>query len=90
MRMVLNGRFWANVKFIVDFIQPIYEVIKFAYSNKPCLGEIYEEIDSLCQRNKIIKDVRDFYLYPLIEEKVHGRWNKLNTSLHCVVNGHKS
>lgn len=82
--MVLDDRFWADVKFVVDFIQPICEVIKFADLDKPCLGEIYEEIDSMCERIKKITDAKDPSLYSLIEEKLHGRSNKLNTPLHCA------
>lgn len=82
--MILDDRFWADVKFVVNFMQPICEVIKFVDSDKPCLGEIYEEIDSMCEIIKKITDAKDPSLYPLIEEKLHGRWNKLNTTLHCA------
>ncbi|XP_059063854.1 uncharacterized protein LOC131856294 [Cryptomeria japonica] len=82
--MVLDEHFWADVKFVVDFIKPICEVIKFADSDKACLGEVYEAIDSMCERVKKITDAKDISLYPLIEEKLHGRWNKLNTPLHCA------
>lgn len=83
--MILDDHFWVDVKFVVDFIQPICEVIKLADSNKPCLGEIYEEIDSMYERIKKIINAKDTSLYPLIEAKLHGKWNKLNTPLHCVV-----
>ncbi|XP_059078050.1 uncharacterized protein LOC131876626 [Cryptomeria japonica] len=82
--MVLDELFWVDVKFVVDFIKPICEVIKFADSDKACLGEVYEAIDSMCERVKKITDAKDISLYPLIEEKLHGRWNKLNTPLHCA------
>ncbi|XP_059076405.1 uncharacterized protein LOC131078326 [Cryptomeria japonica] len=82
--MVLDEHFWADVKFVVDFIKPICEVIKFADSDKACLGEVYEAIDSMCERVKKITDAKDISLYPLIEAKLHGRWNKLNTPLHCA------
>ncbi|KAH9298202.1 hypothetical protein KI387_029884, partial [Taxus chinensis] len=83
-KMVLDNLFWVDVKFVVDFIQPICEVIRFVDSDKPCLGEVYEEIDSMCERIRKITDSKDPSLYPLIKEKVHGRWNKLNTPLHCA------
>lgn len=38
--MVLDDHFWADVKFVVDFIKPICEVIKFVDLGKPCLGEL--------------------------------------------------
>lgn len=82
--MVPDDYSWTDVKFVVDFIKPICEVIRFADSNKPFLRENCEEIDSMCERVKKITDAIDPSLYPLIEEKIHGRWSKLNTTLHCV------
>ena len=82
--MILDEHFWADVKFVVEFIKPICELIRFADSDKACLGEIYEAIDSMCEKVKTITDIKDPSLYPLIEEKLHGRWNKLNTPLHCA------
>ncbi|XP_057816873.1 uncharacterized protein LOC131030158 [Cryptomeria japonica] len=82
--MVLDQYSWVDIKFVVDFIKPICEVIRFANSNMTCLGEVYETIDSMCEQVKKIADAKDISLYPLIEEKLHGRWNKLNTPLRCV------
>ncbi|XP_057825358.2 uncharacterized protein LOC131037296 [Cryptomeria japonica] len=71
--MVLDEHFWADVKFVVDFIKPICEVIRFADLDKACLGEVYEAIDSMRERVKKIINAKDISLYPLIEEKLHGR-----------------
>ena len=58
-RMILDDHFWADVRFVVDFIEPINDVIRFADTNSSCLGEIYECIDSMCERIKTVTDARD-------------------------------
>lgn len=71
--LVLDDHFWADVRFVLNFIRPICELIKFANSEKPRLGEVYEEIHSMCERVKKITNAKDLSLYPLTEEKLHGR-----------------
>eukprot|EP01018_Ginkgo_biloba_P015686 Gb_14230 [translate_table: standard] len=82
-RMTLDDHFWANVKFVVDFIEPVNDVIRFA-NTASCLGEIYECIDSMCERIKAVTNARDTTLYPKLMEKIHGQWNELNTPLHMA------
>lgn len=52
--MVLDEHFWTDIKFVVDFIKPICEVIRFVDSDKAFLGEVYEAIDTMCERVKKI------------------------------------
>ena len=72
---------FVDAKFVLNLIKPICEVIIFTDSGKACLGEVYKAKDSMCERVKKITDARGLYLYPLTEEKLHGRWEKLNTPL---------
>eukprot|EP01018_Ginkgo_biloba_P001699 Gb_24962 [translate_table: standard] len=83
-RIILDDHFWADVEFVVDFIEPIKDVICFANSDSPCLEEMYERIDSMCERIKTVTDARDTTLYPKLMEKIHRQWNKLNTHLHMA------
>eukprot|EP01018_Ginkgo_biloba_P020946 Gb_12097 [translate_table: standard] len=62
--MILDDHFWADVKFVVDFIEPVNDVICFADTDSSYLGEIYECIDSMCERIKTVTDARDTTLYP--------------------------
>eukprot|EP01018_Ginkgo_biloba_P010149 Gb_26025 [translate_table: standard] len=40
-RMILDDQFWVDVKFIVDVIEPIIDVIRYGDIDSPCLGEVY-------------------------------------------------
>lgn len=57
--MLLNDDWWVEVKYIVSFTAPIVELIRYADSNCPCLGEIYESIDSMIKKIKSIIRQRD-------------------------------
>lgn len=36
--IILDDHFWADVKFVVDFFEPINDVIHFVDSDSPSLG----------------------------------------------------
>ena len=52
--IVLDGQFWASVKFVLQFAKPIYHMIWFADTYKPVIGEVYEQMDSMLGQ---IKDI---------------------------------
>lgn len=83
-RLILDDRFWTDVKFVMEFVEPICDMIRYADTYAPCLGEIYENIDSMCERIQSITDRRDPTLWPQLQSFIHWRWNKLNTPLHMA------
>jgi hypothetical protein len=58
-QMLLNDDWWVDVKYIVSFTSPIVELIRYADSDSPNLGEIYESIDSMIGKIKSIMRQRD-------------------------------
>ena len=40
---VLDGQFWASVKFVLQFTKPVYHMIQFANKDKSIIGEVYEQ-----------------------------------------------
>ena len=44
---VLDGQFWTSVKFVLQFTKPIYHMIRFADTDKPIIGEVHEQMDSM-------------------------------------------
>ena len=83
-RLILDDRFWADVKFVVEFVEPICDMLRYADTDGPCLGEIYENMDSMCERIRSIVEVKDPNLWVQLETMIHGRWNKLNNPLHMA------
>ena len=84
--MFLNEDWWAESKYVVSFICPIVELIRYADPDSPGLGEIYEWMDCMvgkvrhiiCQRNPSLEFFQE------IHKTIEKRWSKLNTSLHMA------
>ena len=60
---VLDGQFWASVKFVLQFTKPIYHMIRFADTNKSVTGEVYEQMDSMLGQIKDIVESKDPIVY---------------------------
>jgi len=80
----LDGQFWKSVRQVLDFTKPIYHMIRFADTDKPVIGEVYEQMDTMLGQIKDIVHNRDPDLYKMIHDFVCVRWNKLNLPLHCL------
>lgn len=82
--LILDDEFWADMKFVMEFTKSICDMVRYADTDGPCLGEIYENMDSMCERIKSIIDRKDPTLWPLLQSFIHGWWNKWNTPLHMA------
>ena len=81
---VLDSYFWSQVKYVLQFTKPIYYMIKFADSDRPVIGEVYEQMDSMLGQIKDIVEPRDTTLYNYIRVEVQNRWEMLNIPLHAL------
>ena len=72
----LDGQFWTSVRQVLDFTKPIYHMIRFADTDKPVIGEVYEQMDTMLGQMKDIVHNNDPNLYKLIRDFVCVRWNK--------------
>jgi hypothetical protein len=59
---VLDNQFWSQVRFVLQFTKPIYHMIKFADSDRPIIGEVYGQMDSMLGKIKDIVEPRDVNL----------------------------
>ena len=59
-------------------------MIKFADSDQPIIGAVYEQMDSMLGQIKDIVEPRDVNLYNLIRVEVEKRWEMLNIPLHAL------
>ena len=66
----LDGQFWTSVKHVLDLTKPIYHMIRFADTDKPVIGEVYEQMDTMLGQIKDIVHNRDLDLYKLIHDCV--------------------
>ena len=81
---VLDAHFWAQVKYVLQFTKPVYNMICFADTNQPVIGEVYEQMDSMLSHIKDIVEQRDAILYDHIHKHVVNRWDNLNVPLHAL------
>ena len=50
--MILSDRWWDVVDYILEFIAPIYDMLRVAGTDKPCLHLVYEMWDSMIEKVK--------------------------------------
>jgi hypothetical protein len=64
--LILNDDFWSRVEYVLEFTEPIMSMLRFADTDEPCLGDIYDAMDSMLERVKMVS--LDFYtiLYPCL------------------------
>ena len=78
---------FASCIYICSVIAPIVDVIRYANTNAPSLGEIYETIDNMLGKMKRIvaaKDTTLRFYEEQIKPIVMQRWNMMNTPLHMI------
>ena len=88
---VLDEDWWYQVKYIVEFTEPIYSMLRAADTDKPCLHLIYEMWDSMIEKVKSIIFNREGLgpldsspFFDTIDGILQQRWLKSSTPLHCL------
>jgi hypothetical protein len=88
---ILNDVWWDNVDYIVQFTEPIYEMIRVADIDSPILHRVCEMWDSIIEKVK-----KEIYRFEGLEEDqsctffdvvyniLIDRWTKNCTPLHCL------
>jgi hypothetical protein len=51
-KKILSNHWWESVSYIVDFTEPIYEILRLADKDEPCLHLIYEMWDTMIENVK--------------------------------------
>ena len=87
---VLSAVWWCKVKYIVDFTEPIYEMLRVADTDTPCLHLIYEMWDSMIEKVKKTiyqheeEESEESTFYNVVHSILVNHWAKGNTPLHCL------
>ena len=48
--MILSDRWWDTINQILEFTAPIYDMLRIADTDKPCLHLVYEMWDSMIEK----------------------------------------
>jgi hypothetical protein len=59
-------------------------MIKFSDLDRPIIGEVYEQMDSMIGLIKDIVEPKDVDMYNLIRVEVEKQWEMLNIPLHAL------
>ena len=43
----------------MEFVEPMCDMLRYANTDGPCLGENYENMDSMCEKIRSITDEKD-------------------------------
>ncbi|XP_062206164.1 uncharacterized protein LOC133908053 [Phragmites australis] len=88
---LLDDVWWDQVRYIVDFTEPIYSMLRGADTDKPSLHLIYEMWDTMIEK---VKDCiyrhegkrhdEESVFYEIVHGILVARWAKSNTPLHCL------
>ena len=88
---VLSNVWWDKIDYIPSFTLPVYKMLRFCDTDKPCLHLVYEMWDSMIERVKATNYRRegkleneDSTLYSVVHQILVERWTKSSTPLHCL------
>uniref|UniRef100_A0A803MM66 DUF659 domain-containing protein n=1 Tax=Chenopodium quinoa TaxID=63459 RepID=A0A803MM66_CHEQI len=89
--VILLDMWWDTIDYVIDFTNPIYDMIRYCDTDKPCLHLVYEMWDSMIKKVKItIFKYEELPLtgtskfFDVVYEILIARWTKSNTPLHCL------
>ena len=87
-KRILDENWWEHVEYLINLTTPIMIMFRYADMDRPCLGEIYNGIDSMLEKIKRIVNEKEQELeetfYKQLQAIVIERWNKMTTSLHLL------
>jgi hypothetical protein len=86
--IILDDAWWDKVQYLLQFTEPILTMIRIFDTDMPCLGEVYENIDSMLEKiREIIRASENDpfeVFYNEVKDIVTKRWNKMTTPLHLL------
>ena len=88
---VLDDMWWDQIDYILSFTAPIYDMLRFCDTDKPCLHLVYDMWDTMIEKVKLAiykqerKRLRESStFYDVVHKILVDRWTKNNTPLHCM------
>ncbi|KAG6479762.1 hypothetical protein ZIOFF_063236 [Zingiber officinale] len=85
---ILDDQFWEKIDYILAFTSPIYEMLRKADTDQPCLHLVYEWWDEMIEKMRVAiskgSHSEDSKFYEIVHNILVERWNKSNTPLHCL------
>ena len=89
---MLDDVWWEKVNLVINIMEPIISLLRFADTNQPILGDVYERWDSMIDSMKTIVVQNECLeygtssksLWSTIQDILIARWDRNCTTLHCL------
>ena len=89
---MLDDVWWEKVNLVINIMEPIISLLRFADTDQPILGDVYEGWDSMIESMRAIIMENDFSeygtssksLWTTIQDILISRWDKNCTPLHYL------
>ena len=86
--LILNESWWDRAEHLLKITESILSMIRYTDMDRPCLGEVYDGIDSMIEdiRNIINEKEQDpdEKFFKELQLIMIERWNKMTTPLHLL------
>ena len=89
--IILSDLWWDKADYILEFTAPIYDMLRVADTDKPCLHLVYEIWDSKIKKVKVaiywhegLEDDKYSSFWSVVYDILIDRWTKNCTPLHCL------
>ena len=89
--MILSDLWWDKVDYILEFTEPIYDMLRVVDIDKFCLHLVYEMWDSMIEkvnaaiyRHEGLEDDEYSSFWSVVYDILIDRWTKNCTPLHCL------
>ena len=89
--MILSDRWWDVVDYILNFTVSIYDMLRVADMDRPCLHLVYERWDSMIEKvnaaiyqHEGLEDDEYSSFFNMVYDILIDRWIKNCIPLHCL------
>jgi hypothetical protein len=96
-RVLIDEDWWSKVAFLLKFTLPAFELLRDADTDKPFLGEIYDDMDTMVEKTVeiITREAPTLFFVEVdfvehVRSIIATRWNVFNTPLHTLAHAFKS
>ncbi|KAK9278737.1 hypothetical protein L1049_028313 [Liquidambar formosana] len=88
---VLDDLWWDQINYIISFLDPIYDMLRIADTDKPCLHLVYDMWDNMIEKVRVAiyrhehkHETKESSFFDVVHKILVDRWSKNNTPLHCM------
>lgn len=88
--MIFDEHWWVCVQYVLYITEPIMTMLRFANTDTPCLGDVYDGMDTIVEKVKHSTQAHESdptkceALCSKVKAIIIHRWEKMTTPLHLL------